>query len=184
MVLKTPWHQELRWKLCFCTKVRRLHVWSAVSTQTINLSLGWKNTHKINTTTSKILSCLSIDLHLTKDNLGVKMLRKERFTGEHLISAIRTVFKQRRGFLATWTPSPQQEVLQVSETTMVCDRCEWDKCITAGFSHPEKHSQWRDGWTTCDDRPLITLNWCFGSANVKTKQNKQKKKTAVHRTTF
>lgn len=46
---------------------------------TINLNLGWEKQKKIkNTTTSKILSCLSIELHLTEDNLGVKMLSSKR----------------------------------------------------------------------------------------------------------
>lgn len=60
------------------------------------LKLGWE---KQKTTTSKFLTCLSIDLHLTKDNLGVTMLSSERFTGDRKMSyqpsALGGGFKQR-----------------------------------------------------------------------------------------
>lgn len=93
----------------FSTKVIQLHVWHAVWTQllTINLHLGRKN-KKISRLTSKNPTmCVSIDLHLTKDNVGVKMLIVVRGIyrwWEHLISAISAVFKPRK-ILATWTPS-------------------------------------------------------------------------------
>lgn len=78
LFLKTSWHQELRWNLCFSTKVLWLHVWSAVSTQLLT-NLDWNFLFIFFTTSTKILSCLSIYLHLTKDNLGVKMLSNKRY---------------------------------------------------------------------------------------------------------
>lgn len=154
-------------KVIFSTKLTRLHVWSAVSIQllTTKLNLGWEQNQK-NTTTSKILSCLSIDLHLTKDNLGVTMLRSTRFTGDG-----ENCLWAKKGF---WQGFSYMSPISSTRCTFsqwkhndLWQWCEEDKHFPNGFTSAEIPPVERWLGYECHERRQTSDYKCD---NVKTKQ--------------
>lgn len=98
--LKTPWHRELRLKSCFALKWKD-YMWVLSET-----GLGETN----NTTTSKILTCVSINLHLTKGHPGV-MFGGEIYRGGRNISAISTMSRE-------IFPQAKRDTMPLSRSTL------------------------------------------------------------------